>query len=94
MVAGLPRLELARTERPVAKALEAQWSQVFPDWNWGDGSRARDGQVATLGYVHSLSPRTSLYAMVGVATRYSLQDQVVQGQGTTRRVKVGVNHAF
>ena len=75
------------------KAL-AQWSQVFPDWNWGDGSRARDGQVATLGYVHSLSPRTSLYAMVGVATRYSLQDQVVQGQGTTRRVKVGVNHAF
>ncbi|HOV17785.1 MAG TPA: porin [Ottowia sp.] len=72
----------------------AQWSLVQPDWNWGDGSRARNGQVATLGYVHSLSPRTTLYGMVGLATRYSLEDQVVQGQGTTRRVMVGLNHTF
>ena len=72
----------------------AQWSLVQPDWNWGDGSRARNGQVATLGYVHSLSPRTTPYGMVGLATRYSLEDQVVQGQGTTRRVMVGLNHTF
>ena len=78
---------------PQGKAL-AQWSLVKPDWNWADGRRARNGQVATLGYVHTLSPRTSLYGMVGVATRYSLDDQGVQGQGTTRRFMVGMNHTF
>lgn len=74
--------------------LLAQWSLVRPDWSWSDGRAARNGQLATLGYVHALSPRTRLYAMVGAATRYSLDDQLVEGQGTTRRVMLGMNHSF
>ncbi|MGP1613526.1 MAG: porin, partial [Pollutimonas bauzanensis] len=72
----------------------AQWSLVKPDWSWADGAKARSGQVATLGYVHSLSPRTNLYAMAGLARRYSLDDQLVQGQGTTTRYMAGINHSF
>jgi predicted porin len=72
----------------------AQWSYVKPGWHWQDGTKARAGQVATLGYVHTLSPRTTLYAMAGLATRYSLEDQVVRGQGTTTRYMAGINHKF
>lgn len=71
-----------------------QWSLVKPSWAWQDGQAARTGQVASLGYVYALSPRTKLYAMGGIATHYSLDDQVVEGQGTTTRVMAGINHAF
>jgi predicted porin len=72
----------------------AQWSFVQPHWHWQDGEKAKSGQVATLGYLYSLSPRTSLYAMAGLASRYSLDEQVVQGQGTTTRYMAGVTHRF
>lgn len=72
----------------------AQWSLVKPSWTWQDGEKARTGQVATLGYVYALSPRTNLYAMGGLATHYSLDDQVVEGQGTTTRFMAGINHSF
>lgn len=72
----------------------AQWSLVKPNWDWANGEKAENGQVATLGYVHQLSPRTSLYAMAGIAKRYSLEDQVVQGQGTTTRYMAGMSHNF
>lgn len=72
----------------------AQWSLVKPNWTWQDGEKARTGQVATLGYLYAMSPRTSLYAMGGVATHYSLDDQVVEGQGTTTRFMAGINHTF
>ena len=71
-----------------------QYSLVKPDWEWQDGERASTGHVATLGYVYGLSPRTNLYAMAGIAKRYSLDDQVVQGQGTTTRYIAGVSHSF
>lgn len=72
----------------------AQWSLVKPNWTWQDGEKARTGQVATLGYVYAMSPRTNLYAMGGIATHYSLDDQVVEGQGTTTRFMAGINHTF
>src|SRR3546814_582398 len=72
----------------------AQWSLVKPNWTWQDGEKADSGQLATLGYVYGLSPRTNLYAMGGLATHYSLDDQVVQGQGTTTRFMVGMSHSF
>lgn len=72
----------------------AQWSLVKPNWQWTDGEKASNGQVATLGYIHQLSPRTSVYAMAGVAKRYSLDDQIVQGQGTTTQYMAGINHQF
>jgi predicted porin len=72
----------------------AQWSLVKPSWTWRDGEKAQTGQLATLGYTYALSPRTTLYAMGGIATHYSLDDQVVQGQGTTTRLMTGVSHAF
>lgn len=72
----------------------AQWSYAKPGWHWQDGAKPRAGQVGTLGYVHSLSPRTSIYAMVGLATRYSLEDQLVRGQGTTTRYMAGMSHKF
>lgn len=71
-----------------------QWSLVKPNWQWTDGEKAGNGQVATFGYIHQLSPRTSVYAMAGIAKRYSLDDQIVQGQGTTTRYMAGVNHQF
>ncbi len=73
---------------------QLQWSYVKPDWHWQDGEKARSGQLATLGYVYSLSPRSKLYAMAGVASRYSLSDQLRQGQGTTTRYMAGILHSF
>jgi hypothetical protein len=32
--------------------------------------------------------------MGGLATHYSLDDQVVEGQGTTTRFMAGINHTF
>ncbi len=72
----------------------AQWSLVNPDWAWENGEKARNGQVATLGYVYKLSTRTSLYTAAGMARRYSLDNQIVQGQGTTKRFIAGIHHIF
>ncbi len=81
---------------PVGTAGEvlAQWSYVRPHWDWEDGEAAQAGQVATLGYVHGLSPRTRLYLMAGVARHYSLDDQIVRNQGNTTRYMAGMNHSF
>jgi predicted porin len=75
-------------------AILAQWSLAKPNWDWQDGEKAKTGQVATLGYVYNLSPRTTLYAMAGLAKHYSIDDQFVQGQGTTTRFMGGMSHAF
>jgi predicted porin len=72
----------------------AQWSLVRPRWTWQDGEEAQSGQLGTLGYTYSLSPRTTLYAAAGYARRYSLENQIVQGQGSTRRFMVGLSHNF
>lgn len=72
----------------------AQWSVVKPHWTWQDGEAAATGHVATLGYVYELSPRSKLYVMAGLAKRYSLDDQVVQNQGSTVRYMAGLNHSF
>jgi predicted porin len=72
----------------------AQWSLVKPDWSWQNGEKAASGRLATLGYVYSLSSRASLYLWGGVADHYSLENQLVQGQGTTTRFMVGLSHAF
>jgi predicted porin len=71
-----------------------QWSLVKPKWTWQDGEEARSGQLGTLGYTYSLSPRTTLYAAAGFARHYSLENQIVQGQGNTRRYMVGMSHSF
>lgn len=71
-----------------------QWSLVKPKWTWQDGEAARNGQLVTLGYTYNLSPRTTLYAAAGYARHYSLEDQVVQGQGNTSRYMAGINHRF
>lgn len=74
--------------------VQLQWSLAKPSWTWDNGERARSAQLATLGYVYDLSPRTHLYAMAGVAQRYSLEDAFVQGQGTTTRYMAGLTHSF
>lgn len=74
--------------------VQLQWSLAKPSWSWDNGEKARPAQLATLGYVHNLSPRTHLYAMAGVATRYSLENSFVQGQGTTTRYMAGIMHSF
>jgi Outer membrane protein (porin) len=77
-----------------SSSVVAQWSVVKPHWRWQDGENAATGHVATLGYIYNLSSRSRLYAMAGVAKRYSLDDQVVQNQGTTVRYMAGLNHSF
>lgn len=74
--------------------VQLQWSLAKPSWSWENGEKARSGQVATLGYVHDLSPRTHLYVMAGLATRYSLENGLAQGQGTTTRYMAGIAHSF
>lgn len=74
--------------------LRLQWSLAQPSWSWENGEKAHSAQLATLGYVYNLSPRTRLYAMAGVAARYSLESSFVQGQGTTTRYMAGVAHSF
>ncbi|TEA78494.1 porin [Allopusillimonas ginsengisoli] len=71
-----------------------QWSYVRPNWHWSNGKAPRPGQLATLGYVHALSPRVRLYAMGGFARRYSLDDQVIRDQGNTARYMMGMNYRF
>lgn len=87
---------LAGVSVPVGDSGEVlvQWSYIDPNWSWEDGEKAHAGQLATLGYVHSLSPRTKLYAMAGYARHYSIENQIVQGQGNTTRFMTGINHSF
>jgi len=72
----------------------AQWSMVRPRWTWSNGEDATTGHVATLGYVFNLSKRTQLYAMAGATWHYSLDQQIIQGQGPMTRYMVGLHHSF
>jgi predicted porin len=71
-----------------------QWSLARPDWSWTDGSDARNAQVASLGYVYNLSPRTSLYAFGACMTHYTIDEQFDPGNSRTTRVGMGVTHNF
>ena len=71
-----------------------QFSMARPTWRWDDGSRAERVRLLTLGYRHSLSPRTTLYSFVGRLWQGTLDEPFVQGAGHTTRYMAGLNHAF
>ena len=74
---------------------QLQWSQGRPDWAWQDsGAPARRVQVMSVGYVHALSPRTSLYAFVANGLRYSMDTAVSADEPRSRRVAFGLTHHF
>jgi predicted porin len=75
-------------------SLVAQWSPAKPSWTWQDGERARTAQLATLGYIYPLSPRTSLYTFVGYARNYTLDNQFDPDNSHTTRAAVGITHQF
>ncbi|ARP87661.1 porin [Bordetella genomosp. 9] len=75
-------------------SLVAQWSPATPSWSWEDGKRARRAQVATLGYIYPLSPRTSLYSFVGYARNYTLDNQFDPDNSHTTRMALGITHQF
>ncbi|OZI67200.1 porin [Bordetella genomosp. 11] len=75
-------------------SLVAQWSPAKPSWSWQDGKAARTAQVATLGYIYPLSPRTSLYTFAGYARNYTLDNQFDPANSHTTRVAVGITHQF
>nr|WP_256977745.1 porin [Bordetella genomosp. 10] len=77
-----------------ADSIVLQWSPARPSWTWDDGRRARSAQLGTLGYIHVLSPRTSLYGFVGYASRYTLDNQFDPQGSHTTRVAVGMQHRF
>ncbi|ALM87067.1 porin [Bordetella sp. N] len=80
---------------PVGKdSIVLQWSPMQPSWRWDDGQRARRAQLATVGYIHELSPRTSLYGFVGYASHYTLDNQFDPDGSHTTRVVVGMQHHF
>jgi predicted porin len=71
-----------------------QWSLARPNWTWSNGSKARAAQLATLGYVHPLSPRTSLSVFGAYLSRYTIEEQFDPGNGHGTRVGVGMTHHF
>ncbi|PND30785.1 porin [Achromobacter pulmonis] len=71
-----------------------QWSLAHPDWRWDDGARARNAQVATLGYTYGLSRRTTLYAFAGYASNYTLEEQFDPAHSHTIRCGAGISHRF
>ncbi|CAM4061805.1 porin [Kerstersia similis] len=75
--------------------LQLQWSQARPSWHWQDGGdRAGTVRVMSLGYVHALSPRTSLYGFVAMGQRYAMEDVVGEDAPRTRRAALGITHQF
>jgi predicted porin len=74
--------------------LIAQYSYAQPSWSWDDGRRARNAQVATLGVMHDLSKRTSVFAFVGYAGNYNLDGDFVRDNSHTSRVAAGIQHRF
>jgi len=75
--------------------VQLQWSQGRPNWVWQDSAkRARSTQVMSAGYVHTLSPRTSLYAFVAEGRGYSMDAVVSADHSSTRRAVVGLTHHF
>jgi len=71
-----------------------QWSLANPNWKWDNGERARQAQVATLGYVYDLSSRTSLYGFVGYMENYTIDNQFDPDHTNTSRVGLGVTQRF
>ncbi|WP_460546743.1 porin [Comamonas piscis] len=75
--------------------LQLQWSQARPNWDWQDsGARAQTSQVLSLGYLHPLSLRTSLYAFVAHGRAYALDTALDASQPKVSRVAFGLNTRF
>lgn len=75
--------------------LQLQWSQARPNWEWqGSGARPKTSQVMSLGYIHPLSLRTSLYAFAAYGRAYALDAAVDATQPSVSRVAFGVNTRF
>lgn len=75
--------------------LLAQWSMANPSWTWEDnGQRAKKVHVYTLGYVHDLSPRTSLYAFAGRMQNATPDDLFSSQNQNTSRLGAGLTHRF
>ncbi len=78
-----------------AGELQVQWSLGRPDWRWQDsGARARRIQVMSLGYVHPLSARTSLYAFAAHGRHYAMETAVGADEPRVSRVALGLTHHF
>jgi predicted porin len=75
--------------------LQLQWSQARPNWDWQDsGARAQTSQVMSMGYLHPLSLRTSLYAFVAHGRAYALDTPLDASQPKVSRVAFGLNTRF
>ncbi|MGO3743234.1 porin [Kerstersia sp.] len=75
--------------------LQWQWSQARPSWYWQEsGERAATVRVMSLGYVHALSPRTSLYGFVAMSQRYSMDEVIGADAPRTQRAAIGMTHHF
>lgn len=74
---------------------QLQWSQARPDWEWqGSGTRAKTSQVVSLGYLHPVSLRTSLYVFAAYGRAYGLDAPIDAAQPNVRRLAFGVNTRF
>ncbi|MFA0997861.1 MULTISPECIES: porin [Pseudomonas syringae group] len=74
---------------------QLQWSMARPDWVWQEtGAQAKLTQVMSVGYVHTLSTRTSLYAFAARGRGYSMEDVVSAEAPNVQRIAVGLTHNF
>jgi predicted porin len=84
------------TAIPVGKGeFQLQWSLGRPNWSWEDtDERARRIQVMSVGYVHALSPRTSVYAFAAQGRRFDMETAASASEPRSSRVALGVTHHF
>lgn len=84
------------TAIPVGKGeFQLQWSLGRPNWTWEDtDERARRIQVMSVGYVHALSPRTSVYAFAAQGRRFDMETAASASEPRSSRVALGVTHHF
>lgn len=75
--------------------LVAQWSLAKPNWHWWDSDqKAEKVQVYSLGYIHSVSTRTQLYAFGAYGKNYSPDDMLSAENPNSRRTAIGITHRF
>lgn len=75
--------------------LGAQWSLAKPNWHWQDtDQKAKKAQVYSMGYLHTLSARTQLYAFGAYGKNYSPDEMLSADNPKSRRVAIGITHSF